>query len=46
MKDRIFIDTNVLIYLYSEDEIEKQNFRKFGKSIFTNYKYSGDKRNL
>ena len=24
MKDRIFIDTNILIYLYSEDEIEKQ----------------------
>lgn len=24
MKDKIFIDTNILIYLYSEDEIEKQ----------------------
>ncbi len=25
MKDKIFIDTNVLIYLYSEDETAKQN---------------------
>ena len=24
MKDRVFIDTNILIYLYSEDEPEKQ----------------------
>ncbi len=24
MKDKAFIDTNILIYLYSEDEIEKQ----------------------
>ncbi len=24
MKDRVFLDTNILIYLYSEDEIEKQ----------------------
>ncbi|MGA1841698.1 MAG: PIN domain-containing protein [bacterium] len=24
MKDKVFIDTNILIYLYSEDEIEKQ----------------------
>lgn len=25
MKDRVFVDTNVFIYLYSEDEIRKQN---------------------
>ena len=24
MKDNVFIDTNILIYLYSEDEVEKQ----------------------
>jgi predicted nucleic acid-binding protein len=24
MKDKAFVDTNVLIYLYSEDEVEKQ----------------------
>ena len=24
MKDKAFIDTNVLVYLYSEDEAEKQ----------------------
>lgn len=24
MKDKVFIDTNILIYLYSEDDIEKQ----------------------
>jgi predicted nucleic acid-binding protein len=24
MKDKAFIDTNVLVYLYSEDEVEKQ----------------------
>ena len=25
MKDRVFVDTNVFVYLYSEDEKEKQN---------------------
>jgi len=25
MKDKIFIDTNILIYAYTEKEIEKQN---------------------
>jgi len=25
MKDRAFLDSNILIYLYSEDELEKQN---------------------
>jgi predicted nucleic acid-binding protein len=25
MPDKVFVDTNVLIYLYSEDEIEKRN---------------------
>lgn len=25
MKDKIFLDTNILIYSYSEDEVEKQN---------------------
>ena len=24
MKDKVFIDNNILIFLYSEDEIEKQ----------------------
>ena len=24
MKDRVFLDTNILVYLYSEDETEKQ----------------------
>jgi predicted nucleic acid-binding protein len=24
MKDRVFLDTNVLVYLYSEDEPDKQ----------------------
>ncbi|MFH0924164.1 MAG: PIN domain-containing protein [bacterium] len=28
MKDNIFLDTNILIYLYSEDEIDKQNISK------------------
>ncbi|MBS4024031.1 MAG: PIN domain-containing protein [Dethiobacter sp.] len=34
MKDRAFIDTNVLIYLYSEDEFEK---RETSKSVFSAY---------
>jgi predicted nucleic acid-binding protein len=34
MKDRAFIDTNVLIYLYSEDEPEK---RESSKNIFFRY---------
>jgi predicted nucleic acid-binding protein len=34
MKDRIFIDTNVLIYLYSEDEIEKQ---KISENLVNQY---------
>jgi len=25
MKDKAFLDSNILIYLYSEDELEKQN---------------------
>jgi len=25
MSDRVFLDTNVIIYLYSEDEAEKRN---------------------
>jgi len=25
MKDKVFLDTNILIYSYSEDEVEKQN---------------------
>jgi len=24
MQDRIFLDTNMIVYLYSEDEIEKR----------------------
>ena len=34
MKNRAFIDTNVLIYLYSQDEIEK---REKSESIFDEY---------
>ena len=25
MSDRVFLDTNIIIYLYSEDEDEKRN---------------------
>ena len=24
MKDKAFVDTNILVYLYSEDEVEKR----------------------
>ncbi len=34
MNDRVFLDTNVLIYLYSEDEPEKQ---EKSKDIIVNY---------
>jgi len=34
MKDKAFIDTNIIIYLYSEDEPEKQ---KISKKAFDNY---------
>ncbi|GHT05512.1 hypothetical protein FACS189423_09730 [Bacteroidia bacterium] len=26
MKDKAFVDTNILVYLYSEDETEKQAY--------------------
>lgn len=31
MKDKAFVDTNILVYLYSEDEVEK---RDKSQSIF------------
>jgi len=34
MKDKAFIDTNIIIYLYSEDEPEKQ---RISKKTFDNY---------
>jgi predicted nucleic acid-binding protein len=34
MKDRAFIDTNIIIYLYSEDEPEKMNL---SKQVFNKY---------
>ena len=34
MNERAFIDTNVFIYLYSEDEIEKQ---EISKNVFNKY---------
>ncbi len=34
MNDRIFLDTNILIYLYSEDEIEK---REVSQKLIDNY---------
>lgn len=34
MKDKVFIDTNILIYLYSEDEIEKQ---QIAESLLDNF---------
>ena len=34
MKDKVFIDTNVLIYLYSEDELQK---RESSKNVFEKY---------
>jgi predicted nucleic acid-binding protein len=34
MNEKVFIDTNILIYLYSDDEIEKQNITQ---NIFEKY---------
>ena len=34
MKDRVFLDTNILIYLYSENEIEKQ---EVSENLVDNY---------
>lgn len=35
MKDKIFLDSNILIYCYSNDELDKQ---KIARSIFENTK--------
>ena len=34
MKDKAFVDTNILVYLYSEDEVEK---RDKSRNIFETY---------
>jgi predicted nucleic acid-binding protein len=34
MKDKAFIDTNILVYLYSEDELDK---KEKSKSVFDKY---------
>lgn len=35
MKDKVFVDSNVLIYLYSDDEIEKKQIYYFVVLIYS-----------